>query len=209
MKAGFVMLMCLFICSIILVAYGAKGALESRHYNTQKVATYHNFSEANPSDGWYRVKGCQLDLTLAVEEQQSNVTVRAMVPVFDVRNPGQRTTHVLAVMDDRPTMKTLNDMDEQMRFKSKQELQDWLIAHRSEVQLKRDLVGLVHKGIYMPMMDLDSKFGSLTDMPISDCSVVASGWEPDPAGARMKLVLGSIGMIVPLIAIPWMFRRRD
>jgi hypothetical protein len=180
----------------LLLGVGVKTLMEARANPAPQEITYAQFSQTSPSSGWYHVSGCRLDLSNAVVEEQNNVPVRAFVPVFDVRNPQQRTTHIFADMDDRKTLVLFLDQEEQQRYHSKQEQQLWQTAHRSEFTVNRDVAGLTRKGVRY-LRDLSNEFAPVADADPDALVVLSADWKPNPTLAAIELSSGALlGLIL-------------
>ena len=184
------------VFSVLSLYTGVNRWREAKGNEELKTLSYAQITQESPSTGWVRITGCRIELALAVEDTQNNIPVRLYAPVFDVRNPQQRTTRLFAEIDDQPAIHVVFERDEMAHSHTPQEVQAWTAAHRAEFLRNDDLTGLVHKGIWRPTEDLNGVFGSLAEVPIADAVVVASGWEPNMRLAHWLTGAGIFGLLV-------------
>lgn len=185
----------LLVIVIYFISAAIVGINDARANPTPQVISYQQLAQTTPKSGWYRITGCRMNLTHAVQDQQDNITIRAYVPVYSAFNPMQGPTHIVAQMDDRPTTVLFNTMDDLQKH-SPGELQSFVQAHRSALLVNGDIQGLVTLGLHGN--DVISSFGNALDRSPEETIMIKPGWEPSPATARVEL---GIGVAVALLFI--------
>jgi hypothetical protein len=178
-----------------LASMGAITLRDSLANSTRREISYPELIKASPRQGWFHVSGCRLDFGSAVVETSHNVAVRAWVPVFDARKPDQQTTRIFAEMDDRKTLSLFIDMQQQGLFHTASEQQRWWKEHAAQLVTKRDVSGLVTRGIYRPTENLDRRFAGTADTSSDQFIVIANGWEPNPSRGYIMAGIGAIGLL--------------
>lgn len=187
--------------AVALVCLGVVRLRDSLLSPTQIARSYAKLVAEEPQRGWYRVAGCRLDFSRAVVETSHNVPVRAYVPVFDANNAGQKSTHFFAEMDDRKTTVLFLDMTQSERYDTPQQQEQWWRTHAADLVAKRDLSGLVTRGIYRPTANLNAKFAEVADTDSNQFILLAEGWKPDPGRGYLMTGLGVAGCLFVLACL--------
>ena len=147
---GFLFLFLLPLWSIYFIREGAHGLQEARDFQHPIVLTFDQFEQTHPSEGWYRITNCFLDVPSAAYRQLTvghsgsfSAVLKTYVPVRSISNPAETKIHVLVPSTDPDLTDTMEQLDKLGKSASGAEIQDWMTKNRNKLRIAKDIEGMV------------------------------------------------------------------
>lgn len=182
-----------FVFSIILLGFGLTRWRDEARYGVLRTVSYAQAAREVPFEGWTRITGCRIDLSLVIMETHTGTPIRVYAPIFDRNNFQQRATRLFAELDDSATLRLMMDRDDMEKQHSPQEFAAWMNAHRDAFLRFEDMTGLARQGIRGLSDDADSKFAGIAEVPVAQLVVVTSGWSQTLPGRENRWASGLSG----------------